>query len=146
MSSIKGNLTCVPIDTTINVANLPRNLHDDDVIPAVMKKNVNNKTVFLKEKIRPKFVEDAVKYLKEQELYKELGICQINESWANLSENDQKFFEIKDELCQIDQPDYQERTTMQFDDHHSLTDEFHVEEDEEMPDIVKKNVNMYMEI
>ena len=34
MSSIKGNLTCVPIDTTINVANLPRNLHDDDVIPA----------------------------------------------------------------------------------------------------------------
>ena len=53
MSSIKGTLTCVQADTTINVANLPRNL-DDEVIPAVMKKNLCNKTIYLKEKIRPK--------------------------------------------------------------------------------------------
>ena len=46
MSSIKGTLTCVQADTTINVANLPRNL-DDEVIPAVMKKNLSNKTIYL---------------------------------------------------------------------------------------------------
>ena len=99
MSSIKGNLTCVPVDATTNVANLPRNLNEDDAIPAIMKKNVNNKTVFLKENIRPKKVEDAMNYLKQQELYRDLGISQINPSWSNLSEENKNFFAIKDELC-----------------------------------------------
>ena len=85
MSSMKGTLTCVTTDTVTNVANIPRNL-DNDVIPAIMKKKMSNKTIYLKEKIRPKYVQSAANYLTAQKLYKEIGITPINPSWTEMSE------------------------------------------------------------
>ena len=57
-----------------------------------MLNKVENKTVFLKENIRPSYVENAMKYLKYQELYKDLGISLINPSWMNMSEENKNFF------------------------------------------------------
>ena len=74
MKCIKGTMTCVPADVTTTVESLPRNVNEVDVVHVELKKNVDHKTVYAKENIRPAVVQRAAKCLQESELYQKEGI------------------------------------------------------------------------
>ena len=67
-------MTCVPADVTTTVESLPRNVNEVDVVHVELKKNVDHKTVYAKENIRPAVVQRAAKCLQESELYQKEGI------------------------------------------------------------------------
>ncbi|CAF4200242.1 unnamed protein product, partial [Adineta steineri] len=68
---LKGNLVNVPMNVDTNVSILPRSFSDTYTIQLKLMRQMKNKNAFMYETIRPKVVHTAVKYLVEQELYKD---------------------------------------------------------------------------
>ncbi|CAF1255154.1 unnamed protein product [Rotaria sordida] len=59
-------------------------------------RQMKNKNAFMYETIRPKVVHTAIKYLVEQELYKDEGIV-ISNNWLNEYSNKRENFVVNDE-------------------------------------------------
>ena len=76
---LKGNLVNVPMNVDTNVSILPRTFSDTQTIQLKLMRQMKNKNAFMYETIRPKVVHTAVKYLVEQELYKNEGIVISND-------------------------------------------------------------------
>ncbi|CAF4386960.1 unnamed protein product, partial [Adineta steineri] len=68
---LKGNLVNVPMNVDTNVSILPRSFSDTYTIQLKLMRQMKNKNAFMYETIRPKVVHTAVKYLVQQELYKD---------------------------------------------------------------------------
>ena len=77
---LKGNLVNVPMNVDTNVSVLPRSFSDTHTIQLKLMRQMKNKNAFIYETVRPKVVHTAVKYLVEQELYKDEGIV-ISHDW-----------------------------------------------------------------
>ncbi|CAF1499888.1 unnamed protein product, partial [Adineta steineri] len=71
---LKGNLVNVSMNVDTNVSILPRSFSDTYTIQLKLMRQMKNKNAFMYETIRPKVVHTAVKYLVQQELYKDEGI------------------------------------------------------------------------
>ena len=93
---LKGNLVNVPMNVDTNVSVLPRSFSDTYTIQLKLMRQMKNKNAFMYETIRPKVVHTAVKYLVEQELYKDEGIV-ISHDWMKEYSNERENFIINDE-------------------------------------------------
>ncbi|CAF1405512.1 unnamed protein product [Rotaria sordida] len=93
---LKGNLVNVPMNVDTNVSILPRSFSDTHTIQLKLMRQMKNKNAFMYETIRPKVVHTAIKYLVEQELYKDEGIV-ISNNWLNEYSNKRENFVVNDE-------------------------------------------------
>ena len=93
---LKGNLVNVPMNVDTNVSILPRTFSDTRTIQLKLMRQMKNKNAFMYETIRPKVVHTAVKYLVEQELYKDEGIV-ISNDWLNQHLSERENFIVNDE-------------------------------------------------
>ncbi|CAF1467656.1 unnamed protein product [Adineta steineri] len=93
---LKGNLVNVPMNVDTNVSILPRSFSDTYTIQLKLMRQMKNKNAFMYETIRPKVVHTAVKYLVEQELYKDEGIV-ISNDWIKEYSNEKENFIVKNE-------------------------------------------------
>ncbi|CAF1246493.1 unnamed protein product [Rotaria sordida] len=93
---LKGNLVNVPMSVDTNVSILPRSFSDTHTIQLKLMRQMKNKNAFMYETIRPKVVHTAIKYLVEQELYKDEGIV-ISNNWLNEYPNERENFVVNDE-------------------------------------------------
>ena len=105
---LKGNLVNVPMNVDTNVSILPRSFSDTHTIQLKLMRQMKNKNAFMYETIRPKVVHTAVKYLVEQELYKDEGIV-ISHDWLNEYSNERENFIINDEDKKLDENENTER-------------------------------------
>ena len=108
---LKGNLVNVPMNVDTNVSVLPRTFSDTQTIQLKLMRQMKNKNAFMYETIRPKVVYTAVKYLVEQELYKDEGIV-ISTNWLNQHSNERENFIVNDE----DKKAHQDETSEDSDD------------------------------
>jgi hypothetical protein len=99
---LKGNLVNVPMNVDTNVSVLPRSFSDTYTIQLKLMRQMKNKNAFMYETIRPKAVHTAVKYLVEQELYKDEGIV-ISHDWLKEYSNERENFIIDDEDKKLDE-------------------------------------------
>jgi hypothetical protein len=99
---LKGNLVNVPMNVDTNVSVLPRSFSDTHTIQLKLMRQMKNKNVFMYETIRPKVVHTAIKYLVEQELYKDEGIV-ISHDWLKEYSNERENFIIDDEDKKFDE-------------------------------------------
>ncbi|CAF3520518.1 unnamed protein product, partial [Rotaria socialis] len=99
---LKGNLVNVPMNVDTNVSILPRTFSDTQTIQLKLMRQMKNKNAFMYETIRPKIVHTAVKYLVEQELYKDEGIV-ISSDWLNQHFSERENFIINDEDKKINE-------------------------------------------
>ena len=76
---LKGNLVNVPMNVDTNVSILPRSFSDTHTVQLKLMRQIKNKNALMYETVRPKVVHTAVKYLVEQELYKDEGIVISND-------------------------------------------------------------------
>ena len=109
---LKGNLVNVPMNVDTNVSVLPRSFSDTYTIQLKLMRQMKNKNAFMYETIRPKVVHTAVKYLIEQELYKDEGIV-ISHDWLKEYSNERENFIIDDEDKKFDE---NENISKDFDD------------------------------
>ena len=109
---LKGNLVNVPMNVDTNVSVLPRSFSDTHTIQLKLMRQMKNKNAFMYETIRPKVVHTAVKYLVEQELYKDEGIV-ISHDWLKEYSNERENFIINDEDKKFDE---NEKISKDFDD------------------------------
>ena len=93
---LKGNLVNVPMNVDTNVSILPRSFSDTYTIQLKLMRQMKNKNAFMYETIRPKVVHTAVKYLVEQELYKDEGIV-ISNDWMKEYSNEKENFIVNNE-------------------------------------------------
>ncbi|CAF4541376.1 unnamed protein product, partial [Rotaria sp. Silwood2] len=107
-----GNLVNVPMNVDTNVSVLPRSFSDTHTIQLKLMRQMKNKNAFMYETIRPKVVHSAVKYLVEQELYKDEGIV-ISHDWLKEYSNERENFIIDDEDKKFDE---NENISKDFDD------------------------------
>ena len=75
------------LDTNVSI--LPRSFSDTHTIQLKIMRQMKNKNAFMYETIRPKVVHTAVKYLVEQELYKDEGIV-ISHDWLKGYSNERE--------------------------------------------------------
>ena len=108
---LKGNLVNVPMNVDTNISVLPRSFSDTYTIQLKLMRQMKNKNAFMYETIRPKVVHAAVKYLVEQELYKDEGIV-ISHNWLKEYSNEREDFIINDEDKKFDK---NENITKDFD-------------------------------
>ena len=87
------------VDTNVSV--LPRSFSDTHTIQLKLMRQMKNKNAFMYETIRPKVVHTAVKYLVEQELYKDEGIV-ISHAWLKEYSHKRENFIIEDEDKKLD--------------------------------------------
>lgn len=81
--SINGNVVNVPADVTSTVKKMPRMLSENETIALNFKRSLNFKHSVASERIRPKKVFVAAKWLVENSaLYKSEGI-EVNQSWVH---------------------------------------------------------------
>ncbi|CAF4125803.1 unnamed protein product, partial [Rotaria sordida] len=99
---LKGNLVNVPMNIDTNVSILPRTFSDTQTIQLKLMRQMKNKNAFMYETIRPKVVHTAVKYLVEQELYKDEGIV-ISNDWLNQHFSETENFIVNDEDKKINE-------------------------------------------
>ncbi|CAF1628818.1 unnamed protein product [Rotaria sp. Silwood1] len=99
---LKGNLVNVPMNVDTNVSILPRTFSDTQTIQLKLMRQMKNKNAFMYETIRPKVVHTAVKYLVEQELYKDEGIV-ISNDWLNQHFSERENFIVNDEDKKINE-------------------------------------------
>jgi hypothetical protein len=99
---LKGNLVNVPMNVDTNVSVLPRSFSDTHTIQLKLMRQMKNKNAFMYETIRPKVVHTAIKYLVEQELYKDEGIV-ISHDWLKDYSNERENFIIDDEDQKFDE-------------------------------------------
>ena len=109
---LKGNLVNVPMNVDTNVSVLPRSFSDTHTIQLKLMRQMKNKNAFMYETIRPKVVRTAVKYLVEQELYKDEGIV-ISHDWLKEYSNERENFIIDDEDKKLNE---NETSSKDFDD------------------------------
>ena len=88
--ALKGNLVNVPMNVDTNVSILHRTFSDTQIIQLKLMRQMKNKNAFMYETIRPKVVHTAVKYLVEQELYKNEGIVISNDEYVSNSSSNIK--------------------------------------------------------
>ncbi|CAF3666138.1 unnamed protein product [Rotaria sp. Silwood1] len=93
---LKGNLVNVHMNVDTNVSILLRSFSDTHTIQLKLMRQMKNKNAFMYETIRPKVVHTAIKYLVEQELYKDEGIV-ISNNWLNEYSNGRENFVVNDE-------------------------------------------------
>ena len=99
---LKGNLVNVPMNVDTNISILPRTFSDTQTIQLKLMRQMKNKNAFMYETIRPKVVHTAVKYLVEQELYKDEGIV-ISNDWINQHFSERENFIANDEDKKINE-------------------------------------------
>ena len=99
---LKGNLVNVPVNVDTNVSILPRTFSDTQTIQLKLMRQMKNKNAFMYQAIRPKVVHIAVKYLVEQELYKDEGIV-ISNDWLNQHFSERENFIVNDEDKKINE-------------------------------------------
>ncbi|CAF4305723.1 unnamed protein product [Rotaria socialis] len=99
---LKGNFVNVTMNVDANVSVLPRSFSDTHTIQLKLMRQIKNKNAFMYETIRPKVVHTAVKYLVEQELYKDEGIV-ISHDWLKEYSNERENFIIDDEDKKFDE-------------------------------------------
>ncbi|CAF4968245.1 unnamed protein product [Rotaria sp. Silwood1] len=99
---LKGNLVNVPMNVDTNVSILRRTFSDTQTIQLKLMRQMKNKNAFMYETIRPKVVHTAVKYLVEQELYKDEGIV-ISNDWLNQHFSERENFIVNDEDKKINE-------------------------------------------
>jgi hypothetical protein len=109
---LKGNLVNVPMNVDTNVSILPRSFSDTHTIQLKLMRQMKNKNAFMYETIRPKVVHTAVKYLVQQELYKDEGIV-ISHDWLKDYPNEKENFIIDAEDKKSEE---KENTGKDFDD------------------------------
>ncbi|CAF1941174.1 unnamed protein product [Rotaria magnacalcarata] len=123
---LKGNLVNVPMNVDTNVSILPRSFSDTHTIQLKLMRQMKNKNAFMYETIRPKIVHTAVKYLVEQELYKDEGIV-ISHDWINEYSNERENFIINDDDKKFDEDENSEKG---FDDENENSNKGFEDEDE----------------
>ena len=109
---LKGNLVNVPMNVDTNVSILPRSFSDTHTIQLKLMRQMKNKNAFMYETIRPKVVHTAVKYLVQQELYKDEGIV-ISHDWLKDYPNEKENFIID---AKDKKSEEKENTSKDFDD------------------------------
>ena len=109
---LKGNLVNVPMNVDTNVSVLPRSFSDTHTIQLKLMRQMKNKNAFMYETVRPKVMHTAVKYLVEQELYKDEGIV-ISHDWLKEYSNEKENYIIDDEDKKFDK---NEKISTNFDD------------------------------
>ena len=99
---LKGNLVNVPMNVDTNVSVLPRGFSDTHTIQLKLMRQMKNKNAFMYETIRPKIVHTAVKYLVEQELYKDEGIV-ISDNWLKQYPKESENYIVDEEDRRFDE-------------------------------------------
>ena len=99
---LKGNLVNVPMNVDTNVSVLPRSFSNTHTIQLKLMRQMKNKNAFMYETIRPKVVHTAVRYLVEQQLYKDEGIV-ISHDWLKEYSSEREKFIINDEDKKFDE-------------------------------------------
>ena len=99
---LKGSLVNVPMNVDTNVSILPRTFSDTQTIQLKLMRQMKNKNAFMYETIRPKVVHTAVKYLVEQEIYKDEGIV-ISNDWLNQYFSERENFIVNDQYKKINE-------------------------------------------
>ena len=99
---LKGNLVNVPMNVDTNVSVLTRSFSHTHTIQLKLMQQMKNKNAFMYETIRPKVVHTAVKYLVEQELYKDEGIV-ISHNWLKEYPKESENYIVDDEDRKFDE-------------------------------------------
>jgi len=81
--SIHGNVVNVPADINSTVSTLPRSVNESRTIPIKLKRSLSYKHCYQFQKVRPRKVLEAAKYLVEtSELFQNVHV-EVQENWLD---------------------------------------------------------------